>query len=54
MGQKKSELSSQVWVSRFWAQYNLLPEPFKKGFISLAENMAKKAEIKKIIKGCTV
>jgi len=47
MRQKRPELSFQVWISRFWAQYSVLPEPFKKGFVSLAENMTKNAESNK-------
>jgi hypothetical protein len=47
MGQKRSELSSSVWISRFWAQYSSLPEPLKKGFVSLAENMEKNADLNK-------
>jgi hypothetical protein len=44
MRQKRPELSLLVWISRFWAQYSVLPEPFKKEFVCLAENMAKNAE----------
>jgi hypothetical protein len=44
MKQNRPELVSSAWVSRFWAQYNKLPEPFKKGFFVLAQSMAKMAE----------
>lgn len=39
-----SELPPHVWISRLWAQYNVLPEHLKKGFVSLVQNMAKNAE----------
>jgi hypothetical protein len=40
---KKQKKDNSVWVSRFWAQYNILPEPFKKGFFDLTQNIAKGA-----------
>jgi hypothetical protein len=41
--QKKQESLSLAWVSRFWAHYNKLPEPFKKGFFDLARSIAKES-----------
>jgi hypothetical protein len=40
-------LTEQVWISRFWAQYSKLPESLKKGFIGLAQNVAREAESRK-------
>jgi hypothetical protein len=39
--QKGPDPSSLAWVSCLWAQYNVLPEPFKKSFFALAQNIAK-------------
>jgi len=39
--EKRPESSSLAWISCFWAQYNILPEPFKKGFFSLVQHVAK-------------
>jgi hypothetical protein len=44
MEQKPSELPTQAWISRFWAQYNILPEHFKSGFVSLAQDIASDIE----------
>jgi hypothetical protein len=34
---------NSVWVSCFWAKYNILPEPFKKGFYDLAQSIAERS-----------
>ena len=44
---KWSDLPESAWISRFWALYGRLPEPFKKGFAALARALdrdAKKAD----------
>jgi len=35
MKQNNDELANSIWISRFWAQYNKLPESVKEGFCSL-------------------
>jgi len=40
MEQKCSNLPSHVWLSRFWARYSTLPEPFKEVFFSLVKSIA--------------
>jgi hypothetical protein len=40
---KIQKKANSVWVSCFWAQYNILPEPFKKGFFDLAQSIAKRS-----------
>ena len=41
MGYKKQDLTEPAWVSRFWAHYNRLSEPLKKGFYALTESVSK-------------
>ena len=44
---KRNELSSKAWVSRFWAQYNILPESIKIEFCTLAQVISKETERQK-------
>ena len=41
MGEKKPEMAEMAWVSRLWAQYNMLSEPLKRGFYALVQSTAK-------------
>lgn len=44
MKHKKEESANSVWISRFWAQYNRLPEAFKEGFYSLTLSITNENE----------
>jgi len=37
MEQDRQELAA--WVSRFWGQYQILPESFKEGFLTLVKTI---------------
>jgi hypothetical protein len=36
-----SNLTSQAWISRLWAEFNKLPEPVKDSFVFFAQSMEK-------------
>ena len=40
-------MSSGVWVSLLWAQYNKLSEPLKESFVNFAQSMMKEVEDQK-------
>jgi hypothetical protein len=44
MQQNWSELTDAAWTARFWALYRQLPDPFKTGFTSMAQELARKLE----------
>ncbi|HCC36555.1 MAG TPA: hypothetical protein DEQ14_02495 [Treponema sp.] len=40
---KGGTIPASAWVSRLWAQHNMLPEHLKQSFINLAQNIALEA-----------
>jgi hypothetical protein len=43
MKQKCLKLSEKALISRLWAQYNKLPQAFKKVFFNITQNLALEA-----------
>jgi len=50
MKKRKYDLTNLAWISRFWAQYNKLPETLKDGFYSLVISISKENYKKRIVK----
>ena len=38
---KQQEMTEKAWISRFWAEYSILPETYKIGFFDMVQNLAK-------------
>ena len=48
---KRPETSDKIWIARFWAQYKMLSEPLRDGFVYLAKSIDKAAKSKRSTEG---